>query len=129
MLALYFLWDIVEKNMGNAKKMLIFYTLCGVGASIISSITTHILTPEFDMVPSLGASGSIFGLLGANYVYNKEAKLYIYFIIPVKMKYIFPILMGIELLGGILNTSDGVGHFAHFGGGLCGLLLSRYIKK
>lgn len=127
MLGLWFLMSGLEQYMDN-KKLFIFYTLCGVLSALGSSIATHFLSPGFDSIPSVGASGAIFGLFGANYVYNKEQKVLLFFILPVRLKYIFLIYMGIELYSGLFGGNDGVGHFAHFFGGLFGILLVK-LKK
>lgn len=75
-------------------------------------------------VPTVGASGAIYGLLLAFGMMFPEAKLYLYFAIPVKAKWLVVFFVIIELLMGVLNNSgDNIAHFAHLGGMLFGLVL------
>jgi membrane associated rhomboid family serine protease len=72
---------------------------------------------------TVGASGSVYGILLAFGMMFPNALIYLYFFFPMKAKW-FVILYGaIELFSGISNTQDGVAHFAHLGGMLFGLIL------
>jgi membrane associated rhomboid family serine protease len=82
-------------------------------------------------IPTVGASGAVFGILLAFGVLFPNVPLYIMFIpVPVKAKY-FVIGYGlIELFLGFADFSgDNVAHFAHLGGMLFGYFLIRYWKK
>jgi membrane associated rhomboid family serine protease len=81
-------------------------------------------------VPTVGASGAVFGLLLAFGMYFPNQIILFFFVIPMKAKY-FVILYGlIELYSGIsYNPGDNVAHFAHLGGMLFGYLLIRYWKS
>jgi len=81
-------------------------------------------------IPTVGASGAVFGVLLAFGMLFPNSLLYIYFAIPVKAKY-FVILYGIlELYLGVMNQpGDNVAHFAHLGGMLFGFLLIKYWKN
>ncbi|MBI4648833.1 MAG: rhomboid family intramembrane serine protease [Bacteroidia bacterium] len=81
-------------------------------------------------IPTIGASGAVFGLLLAFGMLFPNALLYIYFAIPIKAKY-FVIFYGfIELYLGIINQEgDNVAHFAHLGGMLFGFILIMLWKK
>lgn len=81
-------------------------------------------------IPTVGASGAVFGVLLAFGMMFPNTILYIYFAIPMKAKY-FVMLYGLfELYSGIQNNpTDNVAHFAHLGGMLFGYLLIRSWKK
>lgn len=84
-----------------------------------------------DRIVTVGASGSVFGLLLAFGMLFPNAELFVMFIpIPIKAKY-FVIIYGlIELyLGFAARVGDSVAHFAHVGGMLFGILLILYWKK
>jgi membrane associated rhomboid family serine protease len=49
--------------------------------------------------------------------------------IGIKLKYLISVLFGVEILLGIFSTGDGVGHFAHVGGGLTGILFYLINRK
>lgn len=82
-------------------------------------------------VPTIGASGAVFGILLAFGMLFPNTELFLMFIpIPIKAKY-FVILYGLaELYMGIQNqVGDNVAHFAHLGGMLFGFLLITYWRK
>jgi len=80
---------------------------------------------------TVGASGSVFGILLAFGMLFPNAPLYLMFIpIPIKAKYMVIGYGLIELFAGVANFSgDNVAHFAHLGGMLFGYFLIRYWKK
>ncbi len=80
---------------------------------------------------TIGASGSIFGLLLAFAWLFPEAKIMLIFLpIPIKARVFVPIYGIIELFMGVANFSgDNVAHFAHLGGMLFGVLLILYWRK
>lgn len=81
-------------------------------------------------VPTVGASGAVFGLLLAFGMMFPNTKIYLYFLFPIKAKY-FVIGYGLlELFSGVSNRpGDNVAHFAHLGGMIIGYILIRYWKS
>ncbi len=79
---------------------------------------------------TVGASGSVFGILLAFGMLFPNSLIYVYFAIPVKAKW-FVLAYGlIELYSGFANSpGDNVAHFAHLGGMLFGFILIKYWKK
>jgi membrane associated rhomboid family serine protease len=72
----------------------------------------------------VGASGSLFGLLGAFGMLFPNRLLYLYFFIPVKAKWLVIGYGALELFSGITNRpGDNVAHFAHLGGLFVGLII------
>ena len=85
------------------------------------------------MVPAVGASGAIYGLLAAFAFLFPNIELMLFFIpVPVKAKYFVPILVLLDLFSGITGSSvmgGGIAHFAHVGGALFGIIMVWYWKK
>jgi membrane associated rhomboid family serine protease len=81
--------------------------------------------------PTVGASGSIYGLLLAfGVLFPNSVIMLLIPPIPLKAKYFVLIFGGMELLLGLRNNlEDNVGHFAHLGGMLFGILLILLWKK
>jgi membrane associated rhomboid family serine protease len=77
-------------------------------------------------VPSIGASGAIFGILLAfGMLFPNTPLMFIFIPIPIKAKFII-IGFGIyELVRGVLLPGDGIAHFAHLGGMLFGFIMIR----
>lgn len=95
----------------------------------IAVATNSIMDSYLNSFNIVGASGSVFGLLLAFGMLYPNSRIYIWFMIPLKAKY-FVIIYGVlELLYGVVGTSDGVAHFAHLGGMLVGLLMILYWRK
>lgn len=79
---------------------------------------------------TVGASGAVFGVLFAFGYLFPNTLLYIYFLFPVKAKYVIGVYILIELWAGIRNSAgDNVAHFAHLGGMLVAFILLRIWKK
>ena len=113
MFALYIFGTELEMHWG-AKKFLTYYFITGIGSGLCAYFFTD--------VPTIGASGAIYGLLLAYGMTFPNRLLLVFFVFPMKAKY-FVIIFGIiELFLSIQGTSDGIAHIAHLGGMLFGLL-------
>ncbi len=79
---------------------------------------------------TVGASGAVFGILFAFGYLFPNTLLYIYFLVPIKAKYVVGGLALIELFSGFRNSAgDNVAHFAHLGGMLVGFILLKIWNK
>ncbi len=108
----------------------IFQIRSGADPSSISFNTYASLNAAVPMiVPMVGASGAIFGVLFAFGYLFPNVRIMIYFLFPIKAKYLVAILAAIELYVGIQNNpADNVAHFAHLGGLLFGFIMLKYFK-
>jgi membrane associated rhomboid family serine protease len=78
-------------------------------------------------VPTVGASGAVFGiLLGFGMLFPNTELMLLFPPIPIKAKYFVAGYGAIELFSGIANTGDNIAHFAHLGGMLFGFILIKY---
>ena len=81
-------------------------------------------------LPSVvGASGAVFGLLLAFGMLFPNSLIYIYFLFPLKAKWLVIIYGGLELYSGVTGSSDGIAHFAHLGGMIFGIILILIWRK
>ncbi len=151
MFALYVFGSILERFWGS-KRFLIFYLVCGIGASIVIQFTIPFSAEQFakssealeyggyslqlveqykQEYAALGASGAIMGIMAAFAWLFPNTELFLMFIpIPVKAKYAIPVYVLIDLFGGLYKIKgDNIGHFAHLGGALIGFLLVLYWNK
>lgn len=87
------------------------------------------------VIPTVGASGAIYGLLVAFAYMFPNAELALMFIpVPIKAKYFVPGLLMVDLFFGVSGKSifggaSGIAHFAHIGGAIVGFLMMWYWKK
>ena len=80
--------------------------------------------------PMVGASGAIFGVVAAFATLYPDAKIGIMFIpVPIKVKYLLPIIVVISVYLGVSGNGGGIAHLAHVGGALVGWLLALNWKK
>jgi len=78
---------------------------------------------------TVGASGSVYGLLLAFGMMFPNSRIYVYFLFPIKAKWFVVLFGALELYLGFSGTNDGVAHFAHLGGMIFGLILILMWKK
>ncbi len=113
-LTIYIFGRICEKYMGKSRYVLIYFLsgICGSAASVI-----------FTKGISVGASGAIFGILGAITAFNMNSKK------DLEGMGYFTILM-FTIAGILMGFGDtGVDNFAHLGGIISGFLISMVFTK
>lgn len=97
------------------------------GSAISSQPVIDIISQAFYRIighATIGASGAVFGILAAFIYLYPNTYIYLYFLFPVKTKWIGLIYFGSEIYAGIVNSAgDNIAHWAHIGGGLVGFLL------
>lgn len=136
MLMLWFFGAELEQRWGG-KYFLFFYLFTGVGAAVLYCLGMTLYAAATGsqmgmMVPVLGASGAIFGLMLAQGILFGERVIYFFMLFPMKMRY-FVMIMGVVQIGSMLTSgvSGGeVAYLAHLGGLASGymalLLMSRW---
>ena len=136
MLYLWIFAKGVENEMGYMR-FTAFYLLCGVIASL-----SHIATKPDSIIPAIGASGAISGIMGAYLRLLPESKILTLFIFPgtlirvVRVPAFMYLLYWIiyQLIQGFYLSrfkflGGGVAWFAHIGGFFAGVFLAKYFKK
>ncbi len=119
---MFILWMFgreLEVRWGTAYFLRYFF-ICGIGAALC----VLLLSPHAN-VPTIGASGGIFGLLVAFAMVYPEAVLYLYFVVPVKAWQAVALFAFIELFAGMSGGGQGLARFAHLGGMATGYLYLR----
>ncbi len=126
MLMLWMFGRDIERLMG-ARRFLTYYTVCVVGAGLIQLLVG---VAQGWGVPTLGASGGVFGILLAYGMAFPDRRVMLMFPpIPMKAKY-FVIMLGLfELSIGLSGANNGIANFAHLGGMLFGYLLLKHWAK
>jgi membrane associated rhomboid family serine protease len=124
MFALYMFGGDIERLFG--RRFYIAYYFASVVAAALSHLAVIFLMGS-PAVPTVGASGGIYGLLLAFAVYFPQRRVMLLFPpIPMAAR-TFVILFGaLELVLGVTGTAAGVAHFAHLGGMLGGWLMIAY---
>jgi membrane associated rhomboid family serine protease len=132
MLYLHVFGDNVEDSLGHGR-YLVFYLLCGILAGLAHVATTVVLKRDV-LLPSLGASGAISGVLSGYVVlFPRRRVRVIWFysvmevpaILSIGVWFLFQLVSGLGMLGG--GGSGGVAYGAHIGGFLAGLVLVKLL--
>jgi membrane associated rhomboid family serine protease len=109
------------ENAWGSKRFAIFYFVCVIGAGLI-----QLLVMWGVPVPTVGASGGVYGVLLAFGMMFPNQPIYVYFLFPIKAKWFVLIFGGIALWAGVTGTQAGIAHFAHLGGMFFGFLVIQY---
>jgi membrane associated rhomboid family serine protease len=77
------------------------------------------------MVPVVGASGAVMGVIvGFAYLFPNTEMFILFIPFPIKAKWVAIAYVAIDLFSGIANVAgDNVAHFAHLGGAITGFIL------
>lgn len=126
MLGLWMCGSMLERDWGT-RRFLKYYFVCGVGAGLCDVILNAVLG-HWD-TRTIGASGAIYGLLLAIGVLYPNQNFYMYFLFPIRAKYLVMIYGAMAFLGA-LRVNSGVSHIAHLGGMLFGffMLKVRFVR-
>ncbi len=159
MFSLWMFGSVLE-NFWGPKRFLTFYLITGLGAAFLHmgvnayelynavgtlnpnvvingdtiSSATYSQSQLREIVaaftPTVGASGAVFGIFVAYGMLFPNTLIYLYFLFPIKAKYLMIVFIAIELYMGFINSpDDNIAHFAHLGGALFGFILVKYWSK
>jgi len=109
------------EGMWGSREFLRFYFFTGIGAGILT-----VLTDWNSTIPTIGASGAIYGLLVAFGMLFPNRLIYLYFLFPIKAKHLVIIFAIVELIASQRYSDSGIANFAHLGGMLFGYVYIRW---
>lgn len=121
-LVLFFIGSALERRIGQKKFIYLF-----LGAGLLSSAAQIIVTGPGYVV--LGASGAIFGLLGALTVISPRMPILLFFFLPMELWMLTLGYGGLEAVLAITGGGGAIGHMAHFSGLLVGLVYGYKLRK
>jgi len=132
-----FLWtfgDNLEHTLGHVRYV-IFYLVCGLIASLAHVMTTVMFAtdPASLLIPSLGASGAISGVLGGYVLLHPHRRVTVILFrfltdvpayVAIGIWFAFQLIEGLGFLGGG-SQLGGVAYAAHIGGFIAGIALVK----
>ena len=129
MLFLYFFGMDLERTWGT-RRFYEYYFLTGIGAGFITVLINVIRDPmgtgASSGIPTIGASGAIFGvLIAAGILFPDRQVWLIPFPITIPMKLLVAGSIAIEFFLSLEVSGDTVSHITHLGGALVGYLYLR----
>ncbi len=132
MLYLWIFGNNIEDSMGRFR-FVVFYLLCGTAAAYV-----HALANAQSMVPMIGASGAVSGILGAYLLLFPRARVrtviffgfYIRFL-EIPAMFVLGFWFILQFLSALVSTGSGQGiaWYAHIGGFIAGILLIGLFKR
>ncbi len=134
MLFLWIFGDNLEHTLGHVRYA-IFYLVCGIIASLAHVVTTVMFAtdPASLLIPSLGASGAISGVLGGYLVVHPKRRVTVILFrfltdvpayVAIGMWFAFQLINSLGILGGG-SQLGGVAYAAHIGGFIAGVALVK----
>lgn len=138
MLFLWIFGDNIEDRLGHVRYFL-YYMLCGIAASLAHVFTTAALAQDQSsmLVPSLGASGAISGVLGGYILLHPKRRVTVILFrfltdvpayVAIGIWFAFQLISGLGMLGGG-SQEGGVAYGAHIGGFIAGLVLIKLFDR
>lgn len=126
MITLIFIGPFVEMMLGT-KRFIIFYLICGLGATAIHVIMGFLLNQHFG---ALGASGATSGLLIFFVIYFWDRDVNLLFI-PFAFKgwMLFVLFFGRDIYNVLVGAHTGISHWAHLGGALIGFIYVQWWRR
>jgi membrane associated rhomboid family serine protease len=123
MLALWMFGADLERVWGT-RRFIQFYFFCGIGAGVCVVVANYLLPWGNPLIPTIGSSGAIFGILLAYAMMYPDRTILWGFLIPIQVKYFVMIIGAIAFLSSF-QVNNGVSEFAHLGGLLFGYIFMK----
>jgi membrane associated rhomboid family serine protease len=124
---MFILWmfGMEVENIWGSKKFLSFYLICGIAAGLAQLFISPLFSSP---APTIGASGAIFGVMIAFGMLFPDRYIFLWFLIPIKAKYLIGFLFVLEIFW-IGNAGSDVAHLAHLGGAIAGFIFIMLDKR
>jgi len=103
------------EDLWGGGRFLLYFFVSGIGAGLITALLSN--------YPVVGASGAIYGLLLAFGVLFPNRLILLWFVIPIKAKYLVIIFGALEFFASMRSGGDGISHITHLGGMIFGGIL------
>lgn len=124
MLWVWFLGKVVEEHLGT-KNFLVIYFGSGIGGALVNTVVTAIFGGG--EIPTVGASGAVFGIMVTFAMLFPTFKLMLIFFPPIQARYLVAGLIALDIL--FISSADNIARIVHLGGAFWGwALLKMYYR-
>jgi membrane associated rhomboid family serine protease len=113
MWGLWMFGEAVEYAVGPRRLLALYF------AAVVTAALTQLVVPALfgaPPEPTIGASGGVFGVMLAFGMLFPQAKILLFFVVPMRAYVFVPLAALLELFLGVTGRETGVAHFAHLGG-------------
>lgn len=125
MLMLWMFGGELETYWGQ-RRFLRYYVLCGLGGGIAATLLGLLYGGIQTAIPTIGASGALYGLFVAYGIIYAERTILFMLIFPLKARTMALIMVGLNFFYTLNQSGSGISYIAHLGGALTGFL---YLKR
>ncbi len=126
MIFLFVFGDDIEEAMG-AVRFFVFYLLCGIGGALAFTLSD----PQ-SLVPLVGASAAISGIIGAYVMLRPCAKIRVllsYFVVKLAAFWVIGAWAVLQFFQLAVQSDDGVAYWGHIGGLIAGVALFPLMRR
>lgn len=119
MFVLWMFGSELEKYWGK-REFLKFFFITGVGSGLVT-----VLFSLGSSIPVVGASGAIYGVLLAYGLLFPNRLVYLYFLIPIKVKYLVIFIGTVAFFSSLNPEHSSISHLTHLSGMVIGFIYLR----
>ncbi len=108
------------ERVWGSRFFLKYFFVCGIGAGVFVALLT-----SSSLVPTIGASGALYGLLLAYGLLFPDRKILLWFVLPVRAKHFVLFIGAVAFYSTLTLPGSGISHLAHLSGLAIGYLYLR----
>jgi membrane associated rhomboid family serine protease len=132
LLGLWMFAGELEQHWGTSQ-FIKYYLYCGVGAGFFIMLMNFLVFSKYNVNPlTIGASGAIYAVLLAYGMTWPNREVLLYFVIPIKIKYLvigFGLIEFFGTLSSATGTGNNISHIGHLGGIISGVIYIFSLRK
>ncbi len=124
MLWLWWLGRVVEDHLGT-RNFLVIFLGAGIGGALLNVVVAS--TTGFFTLPTIGASGGVFGIMVAFAILFPTYQIMLIFLPPIQARFLVAGLIAIDLI--FLSAGGGINRLVHLGGAFWGWALLKLYRR
>jgi membrane associated rhomboid family serine protease len=108
------------ERVWGSRFFLRYFFVCGIGAGLFVTLLT-----ASSLVPTIGASGALYGVLLAYGLLFPDRQIYLWFVLPIRAKHFVLFIGAVAFYSTLTLPGSGISHLAHLSGFIIGYLYLR----
>jgi membrane associated rhomboid family serine protease len=108
------------ERVWGSRFFLKYFFVCGIGAGVFVALMT-----SSSLVPTIGASGALYGVLLAYGLLFPDRKILLWFVLPIRARHFVLIIGAFALYYTLTLPGSGISHLAHLSGLAIGYIYLR----
>jgi len=108
------------ERVWGSRFFLRYFFVCGIGAGLFVTLLT-----ASSLVPTIGASGALYGVLLAYGLLFPDRQIYLWFVLPIRAKHFVLFIGAVAFYSTLTLPGSGISHLAHLSGFIIGYFYLR----